>query len=526
MSVTDRRHRRGGRRRRPDRPAAGRRPRRQRHHRAGPDALGPRGRRRGVEAPRLDRGGRDLASRSSTRSSRSASSSHAAGRHPHRARRHGRLVARARGHHAHLRRRRSPCSTRPTPVRCAPRCTTGSPTTAVVISSKSGSTVETDSQRRVYEQAFRDAGIDPHERIIIVTDPGSPLDVSARAAGYRVFNADPNVGGRYSALTAFGLVPVRPRRRRHPASSSTRPRRSSSSSPSTRAENPGLDPRCRDRRRPRRCKDKLGIVADGTHIVGFADWVEQLIAESTGKQGTGLLPVVLDVDAPELDARPARPAGRAARRRRRDEIREVARRARSRSPASLGAQLLVWEYATVVAGRLLGINPFDQPDVESAKIAARGLLDARPEPVEPPRSSTDGIEVRGTPAASALQRPRSRGDRRLLLETLARRRLPRRAGLRRPRRPPRSSPSCATCSRRARGARSPSAGVRASCTRPASSTRAVRRSACSCRSWRPPTRRTSRSPTGRSPSASSSRRRPPATRACSPTTVDRCSPSP
>ncbi|HNP15863.1 MAG TPA: glucose-6-phosphate isomerase, partial [Terrimesophilobacter sp.] len=69
-------------------------------------------------------------------------------------------------------------------------------TTAVVISSKSGSTVETDSHKRVFEKAFRDAGIDPTDRIIVVTDPGSPLDESARADGYRVFNADPNVGGR------------------------------------------------------------------------------------------------------------------------------------------------------------------------------------------------------------------------------------------------------------------------------------------------------------------------------------------
>ena len=80
-------------------------------------------------------------------------------------------------------------------------------TTAVVISSKSGGTTETDSQKRVYEKAFRDAGIDPTDRIVVVTDPGSPLDVAARADGYRVFNADPTVGGRYSALTAFGLVP-------------------------------------------------------------------------------------------------------------------------------------------------------------------------------------------------------------------------------------------------------------------------------------------------------------------------------
>ena len=79
--------------------------------------------------------------------------------------------------------------------------------TALVVSSKSGSTVETDSQRRVFERAYREAGINPAERIIVVTDPGSPLEASATEAGYRVFNADPTVGGRYSALTAFGLVP-------------------------------------------------------------------------------------------------------------------------------------------------------------------------------------------------------------------------------------------------------------------------------------------------------------------------------
>ena len=79
--------------------------------------------------------------------------------------------------------------------------------TVVVVSSKSGSTVETDSQRRAYEQAFSDAGIDPASRIVVVTDPGSPLDKESRDKGYRVVNADPNVGGRYSALTAFGLVP-------------------------------------------------------------------------------------------------------------------------------------------------------------------------------------------------------------------------------------------------------------------------------------------------------------------------------
>ncbi|MEP6816019.1 MAG: glucose-6-phosphate isomerase, partial [Marmoricola sp.] len=79
--------------------------------------------------------------------------------------------------------------------------------TVVVVSSKSGGTVETDSQRRAYEHAFTEAGIDPRQRIVVVTDPGSPLSSSASEAGYEVFLADPEVGGRYSALTAFGLVP-------------------------------------------------------------------------------------------------------------------------------------------------------------------------------------------------------------------------------------------------------------------------------------------------------------------------------
>ncbi|TFB76265.1 glucose-6-phosphate isomerase [Cryobacterium glaciale] len=265
--------------------------------------------------------------------------------------------------------------------------------TALVVSSKSGSTVETDSQRRVFERAFRAIGIDPADRIIVVTDPGSPLEASAREAGYRVFTADPTVGGRYSALTAFGLVPsglagVDVGALLDEAESITLALAVDS------PENPGLvlgaaiaatNPR----------RDKLAIVSDGTHIVGFADWVEQLIAESTGKLGTGILPVVLELDAPELaealpDVQLVRVVADAGPELFGDSGDEI------RVSGTLGAQFLVWEYATVVAGRLLGINPFDQPDVESAKIATRGLLDARPAP-EPAAFIADGIEVRGTP---------------------------------------------------------------------------------------------------------------------------------
>jgi len=264
-------------------------------------------------------------------------------------------------------------------------------TTAVVISSKSGGTVETDSQKRIYEKAFRDIGIDPIERIVVVTDPGSPLDVSARADGYRVFNADPNVGGRFSALTAFGLVPsglagvdI--------AALLTEAEAVLLELAQDSIDNPGLILAAAIAG-TRPLKNKLGIVADGTHIVGFADWAEQLIAESTGKIGKGLLPVVLGTDAPELalnlpDLQIVRLVGDY------DDTREVAE-GEIEITGTLGAQLMTWEFATAIAGRLLGINPFDQPDVESAKVATRALLDARPEP-SAPLFVENTIEVRGT----------------------------------------------------------------------------------------------------------------------------------
>ncbi|NEM90158.1 glucose-6-phosphate isomerase [Galbitalea soli] len=264
-------------------------------------------------------------------------------------------------------------------------------TTAVVISSKSGGTVETDSQKRVYEKAFREAGIDPTTRIVVVTDPGSPLDVSARADGYRVFNADPNVGGRFSALTAFGLVPsglagvdIDALLREAEVEELALAQDS--------LDNPGLVLGAAISATVP-LKDKLGIVADGTHIVGFADWAEQLIAESTGKLGKGILPVVLGLSAPELteglaDVQIIRLVGDW------NATRDVAE-GEIEITGTLGGQMITWEYAIAVAGRILGINPFDQPDVESAKVATRALLDERPAPTAPALTA-DGIEVRGT----------------------------------------------------------------------------------------------------------------------------------
>jgi glucose-6-phosphate isomerase len=256
--------------------------------------------------------------------------------------------------------------------------------TVVVVSSKSGGTVETDSQKRAYEQAFGNAGIDPAERIVVVTDPGSPLDEASTEAGYRVFRADPAVGGRYSALTAFGLVPSGlagvDLQRLLDEAAAIAPALSADT-----PDNPGILLGGLLGLAAGSGVDKLVLANSGASYAGFGDWAEQLVAESTGKEGRGILPVVVEgPDAPGFS--PSTP----------DSVLaafgpgfpfEVVAPASSYAVSvegALGAQLLLWEYATAVAGRVIGINPFDQPDVESAKAAAREMLDgagAQPEPL-------------------------------------------------------------------------------------------------------------------------------------------------
>ncbi|WP_239459927.1 glucose-6-phosphate isomerase [Nocardioides daejeonensis] len=246
--------------------------------------------------------------------------------------------------------------------------------TVVVVSSKSGGTVETDSHRRSFEAAFRAAGIDPAQRIVVVTDPGSPLDEQAMASGFRVFHADPMVGGRYSALSAFGLVPsglagVDIERLLDEAASVA---------PATAdddPDNPILRLGALLALAVRAGVDKAVLADTDADRAGLGSWIEQLVAESTGKEGTGVLPIsVPSTHAPNFD--PSTPDcvlctwGEVS----------VFDRIRPASGfgahlcAPLGAQFLIWEGAVAVASRLLEINPFDQPDVESAKAAAREML--------------------------------------------------------------------------------------------------------------------------------------------------------
>lgn len=266
--------------------------------------------------------------------------------------------------------------------------------TVLVVSSKSGSTVETDSQRRIVQQAMTDAGIDAQSRTVIVTDPGSPLAKSSAEAGVRaVFEADPTVGGRYSALTAFGLVPSG-LAGADLESLLDEAEETLAILAEDDADNPGLRLGAAiGGTAPLR--NKLVVVDAGSPLLGLGAWIEQLIAESTGKNGTGLLPVIVGDGEPELhrdaddvmtvqiidiDAEDGASVDN-------DLADLVVSSHKIRTGGSLGAQFMLWEVATAVAGALLGINPFDQPDVESAKVAARGMLDA-----EAPESSEAEVD--------------------------------------------------------------------------------------------------------------------------------------
>ncbi|MEU8198948.1 glucose-6-phosphate isomerase [Microbispora amethystogenes] len=252
--------------------------------------------------------------------------------------------------------------------------------TIVVVSSKSGGTVETDSHRRVYEQAFRDAGIDPAERIVVVTDPGSPLERAANEAGYPVVLADPNVGGRYSALTAFGLVPSA-----LAGADVTKLLDDAAAVAPLLAQdegNPGLDLGALLGAQALRGRDKLILRDAMSDITGLPDWIEQLIAESTGKEGKGVLPVV-GAEAAEAD----------------DQfLVSIGPDSGTTVDGPLGAQFLVWEYATAVAGRVLGINPFDQPNVAESKENTTRLLEEAgdgPLPTGTPMLTDGPVEVYG-----------------------------------------------------------------------------------------------------------------------------------
>ncbi|ROO84157.1 glucose-6-phosphate isomerase [Actinocorallia herbida] len=240
--------------------------------------------------------------------------------------------------------------------------------TVVVVASKSGGTLETDGHRRVFEAAFAEAGITCdalRRRFLVITDPGSPLEHSARRAGYHVVLSDPDVGGRFSALSAFGLVPAA----LAGADIGALLDEAAALAPTLRQpyDNPALALGAALGVAAAAGRDKLLIADNGSGLTGFGAWAEQLLAESTGKDGKGVLPVLVEgVGAPGFAPSP--------------DVRGLVlgdfESAALTVKGPLGAQFLLWEYATAIAGRVLGINPFDQPNVQESKDNTAALLDA------------------------------------------------------------------------------------------------------------------------------------------------------
>jgi glucose-6-phosphate isomerase len=279
--------------------------------------------------------------------------------------------------------------------------------TLFIVSTKSGSTVETLSFFKYFYNRTAEAvgGERAGEHFVAVTDPGSKLvDLADRYRFRETFLNDPDIGGRYSALSYFGLLPAALlgidlglllERAIEAACDCGNPDcsgggksggscaflgailgklASESDKKGGRGGSPGGRPR----------RDKLTIFAS-PGIESFGDWIEQLIAESTGKEGRGIVPVIGEpVGKPEaygqdrlfvylrLDGE----GGLNGQLQALEEAGHPVVRIDLRDLHDLGAQFFVWEMATAVAGHLLGINPFNQPNVESAKARAREMMSA------------------------------------------------------------------------------------------------------------------------------------------------------
>jgi glucose-6-phosphate isomerase len=251
--------------------------------------------------------------------------------------------------------------------------------TLFIVSSKSGTTVETNSFFRYFWNWAADR-LGPKKtggHFAAITDPGTPLEEEARSLGFSaVFAGDPEIGGRFSALSPFCIVPAE--LKGIPVESlletAVAMSRQCRREPDLMA-NPGALLGTILGVLAEKGRDKLTLLVS-PRLRSFGLWLEQLIAESTGKESKGILPV--DGESPG----PAETYGDDRLFVRIKESGEAAGESAARhletagfpmisfivpSPSHLGSQFFLWEFATAVAGYFLGVNPFDQPDVDSAK---------------------------------------------------------------------------------------------------------------------------------------------------------------
>src|SRR5438874_3625220 len=297
--------------------------------------------------------------------------------------------------------------------------------TLFIVSSKSGSTLEPNIFKQYFwdraKTALGEAGAAQH--FIAVTDAGSSLEKMAQADGFRaVFHGVPTIGGRYSVLSDFGMVPAAATGiavRRFLDRTAEMVRSCMASAPPV--ENPGVVLGAIVGAAARLGRDKLTVIAS-PGIAALGAWLKQLLAESTGKLGRGIIPV----DGEPIGAPAVYGADRlfAYLRLAGDQDGEheqaVAALEAAGQPVvritvsdkmQLGQEFFRWEMATAVAGSIIGINPFDQPDVEAQKVKTRELTAAYEKsgklPPETPLLTVDGIALFADPQNAAALTPQA-----------------------------------------------------------------------------------------------------------------------
>ncbi|MBO0737302.1 MAG: bifunctional transaldolase/phosoglucose isomerase [Alphaproteobacteria bacterium] len=295
--------------------------------------------------------------------------------------------------------------------------------TLFLVSSKSGSTLEPNIFKQYfYELAKRAVGAhEAPKRFAAITDPGSSLEKAALNEGFRcVFHGLPSIGGRYSVLSDFGMVPaaaigIDPQAFLESAAEMVR----SCAASAPPLENPGVILGAILGTCQRRGRDKVTIIAS-KGIADFGAWLEQLLAESTGKLGKGIVPVDAEpLGAPALYGSDRvfaylrlaadEDAGQEQALAAIEAAGHPVVRITVHDRMQLGQEFFRWEMATAVAGSIIGINPFDQPDVEASKVKTRELTAAYERtgalPEERPFFEGDGIRLFADPRNEAALRP-------------------------------------------------------------------------------------------------------------------------
>ena len=259
--------------------------------------------------------------------------------------------------------------------------------TVFIVSSKSGTTLEPNIFKQYFFQRAKEVigAEEVGDRFIAITDPGSKLQQVAKSDGFRhIFFGVPSIGGRYSALSDFGMVPAAVRGldvRRFLDRADEMVHCCASCVPPE--DNPGVVLGAILGVLARNGRDKVTLIPS-PGIWGLGAWLEQLLAESTGKEGKALIPVDREqVGPPEVygadrvfvyvrlesapDSKQDAAVGAL------EKAGQPVVRIAVADPYDLGQEFFRWEMATAVAGSILGVNPFNQPDVETSKVATRRL---------------------------------------------------------------------------------------------------------------------------------------------------------